>query len=110
MLALKDALDVLDQHGWRERLVQCKCDSLCLLKAVILSLQQRDGSFQGDKWGETDTRFLYSAVNALAHLKALDRVDKAKTVDWVLRCSNFDGGFGSTEGAESHAAQGACAA
>ena len=92
ILALKDALDVLGER--RTRIVE-----------FVLSLQRQNGSFQGDKWGETDTRFLYCAVSALAHLHALDKLDKEKTIQWLLRCSNFDGGFGLTEGAESHAAQ-----
>ncbi|KOS13898.1 rab geranylgeranyltransferase [Malassezia pachydermatis] len=86
ILALKDALDPTDH-------------------AVILQLQLPNGSFQGDRWGETDTRFLYCATSALAHLGALDRLDQEKTISWILRCANFDGGFGLTEGAESHAAQ-----
>ena len=60
----------------------------------------------GDRWGETDTRFLYCAVSTLAHLGALDRLDRERTTSWIMRCANFDGGFGLTEGAESHAAQG----
>lgn len=73
----------------------------------MLQLQRPNGSFQGDRWGETDTRFLYCAVSALAHLGALDELNHEKTIGWVLRCANMDGGFGLTEGAESHAAQGA---
>lgn len=56
--------------------------------------------------GEEDTRFLYCSVSALSHLNALDRLDKDKTVNHILRCENFDGGFGTGEGGESHAAQG----
>ncbi|WFD43674.1 protein geranylgeranyltransferase type II [Malassezia psittaci] len=92
VLALKDALDVLGDR--RENIIQ-----------FLLSLQLADGSFQGDEWGETDTRFLYCAVSALAHLGALDRLDRELTTSWILRCQNYDGAFGSTEGAESHAAQ-----
>jgi len=77
------------------------------LTIVVLQLQRPNGSFQGDRWGETDTRFLYCAVSALAHLGALDELNHEKTIGWVLRCANMDGGFGLTEGAESHAAQGA---
>lgn len=77
-----------------------------MLTAVVLSLQLPSGAFQGDAWGETDTRFLYCATSALAHLGALDRLDHELTISWVLRCANMDGGFGATEGAESHAAQG----
>ncbi|WFC99944.1 protein geranylgeranyltransferase type II [Malassezia yamatoensis] len=92
VLALKDALHVLGDR--REEIIR-----------FLLSLQLADGSFQGDKWGETDTRFLYCAVSALAHLGALHCLDKELTTSWVLRCQNYDGAFGSTEGAESHAAQ-----
>ncbi|WFD31268.1 protein geranylgeranyltransferase type II [Malassezia sp. CBS 17886] len=92
ILALAESLHVLGEC--RERVVN-----------YVVSMQQGDGSFQGDRWGETDTRFLYCAVSALAHLDALHRIDHAHTAAWVMRCANFDGGFGTTEGAESHAAQ-----
>jgi len=75
--------------------------------AVILSLQQPSGVFAGDQWGETDTRFLYCAVSALSLLGRLNELDVEKTVGYIKRCRNFDGGFGAVEGAESHAAQGA---
>ena len=32
----------------------------------IASLQQNDGSFYGDKWGEIDTRFSFCAVAILS--------------------------------------------
>lgn len=54
-----------------------------------------------------DSRFSYCAVSALSLLGRLDDLDKEKTVDFVRRCGNFDGGFGMVEGAESHAAYGA---
>ncbi|KAN0060383.1 Rab geranylgeranyltransferase [Thecaphora frezii] len=94
ILAIKDALHQLDLHGRREKLIQ-----------FIIGLQQPDGSFQGDKWGETDTRFLYCAVSALSHLGALDRMNRQSAVDHLLRCHNYDGGFGTQEGAESHSGQ-----
>ena len=34
--------------------------------SYVGSLQQKDGSFVGDKWGEVDTRFSYCAVSTLA--------------------------------------------
>ena len=74
----------------------------------ILSLQQPSGVFAGDSFGEVDTRFSYVAVQALALLGRLSSLDVDKTVSYVLKCKNFDGGFGSTIGAESHAAQGTC--
>lgn len=72
----------------------------------MLGLQLPNGAIQGDQWGETDTRFLYCAVSALAHLNALDQLDRELTITHILSCHNPDGGFGTGPGAESHAAQG----
>lgn len=99
ILALKGSLDALGER--RGPIVRC----MLLAHAVLLSLQLPDGSFQGDRWGETDTRFLYCGVSALAHLGALEKLDRERTISWILKCANYDGGFGATEGAESHAAQ-----
>lgn len=77
---------------------------MCL--AVMADLQNRNtGTFAGDEWGEEDTRFLYGALNALSLLGLLSLVDVNKAVDHVVACSNFDGGYGASPGAESHAAQ-----
>lgn len=76
------------------------------IRIVILSLQQPSGVFAGDQWGEVDTRFLYSAVNALSLIGQLHLLDVEKTVGYIKKCRNFDGGFGAVAGAESHAAQG----
>jgi len=73
---------------------------------VILSLQNVNGSFSGDRFGEVDTRFGYIAVNALSLLGQLDKLDKDKTIAYIQKCRNFDGGFGASEGAETHSAQG----
>ena len=73
---------------------------------VILSLQKPSGVFAGDAFGETDTRFLYCAVNALSLLGHLDEMNKDMAVEYIERCRNYDGGFGSSVGAESHSAQG----
>jgi len=74
---------------------------------VILSLQQPSGVFAGDAFGETDTRFLYCAVSALSLIGQLDEMNKGKAVEYIERCKNYDGGFGNSVGAESHAGQGA---
>ena len=74
--------------------------------SVIAALQNKEtGTFAGDEWGETDTRFLYGAFNALSLLDLLDLVDVGKAVAHIQSCTNFDGGFGVTPGAESHAGQ-----
>ncbi len=72
----------------------------------IANLQNREtGTFAGDEWGEEDTRFLYGALNALSLLGLLDLVDVDKAVAHVAACANFDGGYGVSPGAESHAGQ-----
>mmetsp|Transcript_32086 Transcript_32086/g.42787 ORF Transcript_32086/g.42787 Transcript_32086/m.42787 type:complete len:407 (-) Transcript_32086:148-1368(-) len=78
----------------------------------IAQLQQPDGSFAGDGWGEIDTRFSYCALSALAILQKLPSpeetdgiVDVKKAAEYVASCKNFDGGFGCVPGAESHAGQ-----
>lgn len=77
---------------------------------VVLSLQTPSGCFSGDRFGETDTRFTFCAVAALSlinRLSSLSPDDTERAVAHIRRCRNFDGGFGSSEGAESHAGQSA---
>lgn len=76
-----------------------------LLLTVIANLQNADGSFMGDQWGETDTRFLYGALNALSLLRLMDLVDVPKAVAHIQSCENLDGAYGIRPGAESHAGQ-----
>ena len=71
----------------------------------VACLQNEDGSFNGDAWGEVDTRFSYCAISCLSLLKRLDLVDTKKAKDFVLKCQNFDGGFGARPGDETHAGQ-----
>ncbi|XP_016499560.1 geranylgeranyl transferase type-2 subunit beta 1 isoform X2 [Nicotiana tabacum] len=71
----------------------------------IAGLQNEDGSFSGDMWGEVDTRFSYIAICSLALLRQLDKIDVGKAVKYIVSCKNVDGGFGCTPGAESHAGQ-----
>ena len=73
---------------------------------VIASLQDPEsGAFFGDEWGETDTRFLYCALNALSLMKMTYLIDTEKCVAYIDACRNFDGGYGTTPGAESHSGQ-----
>lgn len=72
----------------------------------IANLQNREtGSFAGDEWGETDTRFLFGALLALSLLHLLPLIDLSKAVAHIEACGNFDGGYGVSPGAESHAGQ-----
>ena len=60
---------------------------------------------KGDVWGEIDTRFSYCGLSCLALLGKLDAINVKAATDFVARCRNFDGGFGSVPGAESHSGQ-----
>ncbi|PAV14788.1 rab geranylgeranyltransferase [Pyrrhoderma noxium] len=79
--------------------------------SFLTSLQQPSGAFAGDRFGETDTRFLYCAINALSLLGQLSALDadgkngRKRAVEHIVRCQNVDGGFGLAPGAESHAGQ-----
>ncbi|KAJ5166706.1 beta subunit of rab geranylgeranyltransferase [Penicillium canariense] len=97
ILVTIDAVDELEKRGrgGKQR-----------VGSFIASMQNNeDGSFMGDQWGETDTRFLYGALNALSLLGLLDMVDLPKAVSYVQSCENFDGAYGVTPGAESHSGQ-----
>ena len=53
ILLLYDSLDAVDTDK---------------VVAYVSNLQNKDGSFQGDEWGEIDTRFSFCAVATLAIL------------------------------------------
>ncbi|EAZ63627.2 Type II proteins geranylgeranyltransferase beta subunit [Scheffersomyces stipitis CBS 6054] len=71
----------------------------------IKGLQLSDGSFQGDRFGEVDTRFIYTAMLSLSLLDELTIEITDPAIKFVMACQNFDGAFGMLPGAESHAAQ-----
>jgi geranylgeranyl transferase type-2 subunit beta len=48
---------------------------------------------------------LYGALNALSLMRLLDLVDVEKAVQHINSCANFDGGYGTSPGAESHSGQ-----
>lgn len=75
------------------------------LVKFIKGLQLPNGSFQGDRFGEVDTRFTYTAISALSLLDELTTDVVNPAVDFIMKCLNFDGGFGLVPGSESHAAQ-----
>ena len=77
----------------------------CILVDIANLQDKSTGTFAGDEWGETDTRFLYGALLALSLLHLTTLVDVNKAVTYVQACANFDGGYGVCPGAESHAGQ-----
>uniref|UniRef100_A0A0E0QL45 Geranylgeranyl transferase type-2 subunit beta n=2 Tax=Oryza TaxID=4527 RepID=A0A0E0QL45_ORYRU len=64
----------------------------------IAGLQNEDGSFSGDIWGEVDTRFSYIAICTLSLLHRLEKINVQKAVDYIVSCKNLDGGFGAMPG------------
>jgi geranylgeranyl transferase type-2 subunit beta len=81
---------------------------------VLLSLIRPDGQVAGDSFGETDSRFTYILLNALSLLDRLSDLDSdtlhgGKARELIVAnlrgCMNFDSGFGTTPGAESHGGQ-----
>lgn len=86
---------------------KCHSDYINIEKCIdyIISLEQENGSFFGDKWGEIDTRFSLCALATLKLLGGLDKIDLDKAVEFVMSCNNqIDGGFGSKPESESHTA------
>ncbi len=51
--------------------------------AFVASMQNTDGSFRGDQWGEVDTRFSYIAVSCLSLLHRLDLIDIPACINFV---------------------------
>lgn len=72
ILALCGKLDTIDRD---------------LTASFIKSLQQPDGCFWGDIWGEVDTRFSYCALSSLAILDRLtpQYVDLPNAVRFIYR-------------------------
>lgn len=110
VLALCGSLEVLEEQGKGDRSPIPGGDgkesgALAVGRYLARLQNSHTGTFAGDEWGEEDTRFLYAGVLALSLLKALHLVDVDKAVDYIISCCNFDGGYGASPGAESHAMQ-----
>lgn len=71
----------------------------------VMRQRSDNGSFKGDKFGEIDTRFVFAAVYILKLLNSLTPEVAEGATEFIVRCKNFDGGFGLLPGSESHAAQ-----
>ncbi|KAF2769231.1 geranylgeranyl transferase type 2 subunit beta [Teratosphaeria nubilosa] len=104
IIVLVNGLDELEQRIQNARSKIAK---------FVASLQRPSGTFAGDEWGETDTRFMFSALYTLSLLNLLPHqqpdqpplVDMAAATAYIKACHNFDGAFGVAPGAESHSGQ-----
>ncbi|KAI5957346.1 BET2 [Candida jiufengensis] len=103
ILSTLSALQILKYYNYD--LSPLTIDQKQKIVKFIKSLQLRNGSFQGDKFGEIDTRFTYTAISALSLLDELTKEITGPATKFILDCYNFDGGFGLVPGSESHAAQ-----
>ena len=56
--------------------------------SYVKSLQQEDGSFAMDKWGEIDTRFSFCAVAILSLIGHLDAINVEKVI--LTKILGFD--------------------
>ena len=68
-----------------------------LTVSYVLGLMREDGSFQGDAFGEVDTRFSYCGLVSL-HLLGFDFEAQPQVLEkgpsFIEKCRNWDGGFG----------------
>jgi prenyltransferase beta subunit len=67
-LAVSPRLQILALYGAIDRIDK---DLVC---RYVAGLQQPDGSFFGDEWGEVDTRFSFCSLATLSLLGALERM------------------------------------
>jgi geranylgeranyl transferase type-2 subunit beta len=110
VLVLCDAMAILEERGKGDRSPlpgsNGRESGKLGVGRYLAGLQNREtGTFAGDEWGEEDTRFLYAGMLALSLLETLHLVNVDKAVDYIVSCANFDGGYGASPGAESHAMQ-----
>ena len=113
MLFTVSAVQIIAMVDGFDELERRVPDGKTQVAKYIAGLQQPNGTFAGDEWGETDTRFLYGALNALSLLNLLPHqqpdqpplLDVTAATAYIKACQNFDGGFGVAPGAESHSGQ-----
>lgn len=71
-------------------------------------MKQDDGSFTMHEDGEIDSRATYCALSVLKCLNIHDPILMDKTADWIISCQTYEGGFGSSPGAEAHGGYSFC--
>ncbi|PVU86115.1 hypothetical protein BB559_006017 [Furculomyces boomerangus] len=91
ILAMYDSLDKLDKES--------------VLKYVESLQDPETGYMMGDKWGEKDTRFAFIGLAICSMFGDINRLKVDPIIEYIQLSMNYDGGFGSGPGGESHAAQ-----
>ncbi|CAG2107448.1 unnamed protein product [Medioppia subpectinata] len=79
------------------------------IKTFILSMKQNDGSFRMHSGGEIDIRGAYCAISVTKLLGIEDENMFDNTVEWLLSCQTYEGGFGAAPGHEAHGGYTFCA-
>ncbi|BES93067.1 Farnesyltransferase beta subunit [Nesidiocoris tenuis] len=79
------------------------------LKKFLYKVRVGDGSFVVHEGGESDIRAVYCAV-VVAKILNIDSADLFDgTVEWIVRCQTYEGGFGGDPGQEAHGGYSFCA-
>lgn len=74
------------------------------IQEFVRSCQEKSGNFRAySSKGEQSCRHLYAGIATLRLLERRDLDIESHAVDYILRCQNYDGGFGEFPGSESHA-------
>lgn len=74
------------------------------IQEFVRSCQDPSGNFRAySHGGEPSCRHLYAGLATLRLLKSRDLDTESSAIQYVLRCQNYDGGFGEFPGCESHA-------
>lgn len=80
------------------------------LKQFLLSLKQPDGSYALHELGEIDVRGVYCAISVASLCGLLpDENLTSNTVEWIISCQTYEGGFGGKPGCEAHGGYTFCA-
>ena len=75
----------------------------------LMKMKQPDGSFTMHVDGEIDVRGVYCAASVAHICNIQDEKLFENTVDWVLKCQTYEGGFGPCPDNEAHGGYTFCA-
>ncbi|XP_014247001.1 protein farnesyltransferase subunit beta [Cimex lectularius] len=79
------------------------------LTKFLWSLRVGDGSFYMHEGGEIDVRSVYCALTVAKILNIYSDKLFENTVDWLVRCQSYEGGFSGEPGMEAHGGYTFCA-
>lgn len=77
----------------------------------LWSVRVPDGSFQMHVGGEVDVRGTYCAISCAKLVNISEEIEKElfkNTVEWVVSCQTYEGGFGGAPDLEAHGGYAFC--